>query len=354
VTTIAGVSARLLTVPLPRPWAADVRENHFIAVTVTDNDGARGHGFSWTPTIGAGAVLSLLTADIARFARGRETDPAPVWDALWRHLHEAGSGGLTTIAMAGLDLALWDLRAQRAHASVPQLIGRRHEAVPTYGSGINRHLELPELVAQARRWVDAGFGAVKIKVGGRPLRDDVARVAAVRDVLGPDRGLMIDANQLWTLEEARAAAAALEPFHLRWIEEPLRADDLPGYRALSAATAVPIAAGENIHTGYRFREFMDAGALSIIQPNVIRVGGITPFLAIAADADARGVPVFPHLLPELSAQVALCLPRPSMVEDVEDSSLTALGVLARPAPVRVTATEARSTDEPGLGLRIRP
>lgn len=356
---IVAIESRLLSVPLPRPWAEDVQQNHFVAVRVTDADGATGEGFSWTPTIGPGAVLALLREDIPRFALGRPADPAALWGPLWRYLHEAGSGGLTTIAMAGLDLALWDLAARREGTTVAARIGAPRTSLPSYGSGVNRHLPQEELVEQAERWVAAGHTAVKIKVGGRSLAEDLDRVAAVRETIGPDRDLMIDANQLWTLHEAVAAVAELSRFRLRWVEEPLLADDLPGYRALASTVEVPLAAGENLHTRWRFAEFFQARALAVAQPNVVRVGGITPFLDIAHDADAAGIEVHPHLLPELSGQLAASLPGTPMVEDVEDASLTALGVLAAAPPVRLEFGRAlvgepgRDTAGLGLGLALR-
>jgi L-alanine-DL-glutamate epimerase-like enolase superfamily enzyme len=116
---------------------------------------------------------------------------------------------------------------------------------------------------------------------------------------------------------------------------------------------IPIAAGENLHTRFRFREFLDAGVLAVVQPNVVRVGGITPFLRIAADAAACGVEVLPHLLPELSGQLAMCLPGEPLVEDVEDASFAALGALTEPAPIRIEGNRALLVDRLGLGLVLR-
>jgi L-alanine-DL-glutamate epimerase-like enolase superfamily enzyme len=191
---------------------------------------------------------------------------------------------------------------------------------------------------------------VKIKVGGPDLAVDRERVAAVREVLGPDRGLMVDANQRWDLDTATTAMAALEEYAPAWIEEPLRADDLAGHAELRRRIATPVAMGENLHTVYRFRDALDLGACDIIQPNVVRVGGITPFRTIAALADERGVALHPHLLPEISGQLALTLARPCLVEEVEDASLTALGLLADPPPVVVQDGELRASGTPGLGL----
>ena len=348
---IVRLDARLIRVPLTRPWAADVTSVGVIATTVTLSDGSEGHGFSWTPQIGAEAVLALLQHDIARWAVGREADADRLWLPLWQHLHEAGGGGLTTIAIAGLDLALWDARARAADASLADMLGRRRDSVAVYGSGVNLHYRLDELLAQVSRWIDAGFAAVKIKVGKPELAEDIDRVSAVRELLGPHRGLMVDANQRWDLERATASIDALSAFGLTWIEEPLRADDLAGHAELARRIAVPIAVGENLHTTYRFAEFLRAGAAQIVQPNVVRVGGITAFRRIADLATEHGAQLHPHLLPELSGQLALTLDRESMVEDVEDAGFGALGALRDPWPVAIA--HGRLTEAPHLGLGIR-
>ncbi|MET0860530.1 MAG: mandelate racemase/muconate lactonizing enzyme family protein [Microbacterium sp.] len=350
MSRITRLDVRRLSARMPRPWVPASPDLHLIIVTVQDDEGNIGTGFSWTPTIGASAVTALLSDDIARFAVGREADAATLWPALWTHLHEAGGGGVTTIAMAGLDLALWDLQTRRSGLGLATALGRRHDRLPVYGSGVNLHYPLDELVAQVQRWIERGIDAVKIKVGLSDLADDVARVAAVRAVLGPDRALMIDANQRWDVPTARTALERLSEFDLAWIEEPLRSDDTAGYRALAEATSVPIALGENLHTIHRFREVLDAGFAAVVQPNVVRVGGITPFLEICSLAADRGIDVAPHLLPDLSAQLAVSLEQLCWVEDVEDAGFESLGVLAAPSPVQIRGAEATVTEAPGLGL----
>ncbi|WP_052207348.1 mandelate racemase/muconate lactonizing enzyme family protein [Sinomonas humi] len=347
---LASVATRILAPRLPRPWGPDVPEVHFVVVDVEDADGARGAGFSWTPTIGAGAVESLLLHDIAPKALHGPAHPEAVWDGLWAHLHEAGGGGLTTIALAGLDLALWDLLGKRLGASVVDLLGRRRSVLPAYGSGVNLHYPLEELLDQVGRWIDAGYRGVKIKVGRPELEDDVERVAAVRELLGPRRRLMVDANQRWDLPTARRAAQALERFDLHWLEEPLRAEDLEGHVQLRRSTSVPIAVGENLHTLQRFREYLVAGGCDIIQPNIIRVGGITPFRRIAALARSSSVALAPHLLADLSAQLVATLPGEVEVEEVEDTAFETLGVLASPSPVRRKGAQVSLETAPGLGL----
>lgn len=351
--TIAALRAIPHAVDLVRPWGGDVTRVHVVEVRVTDSDGDVGIGFSWTPTIGARAVLALIEDDIRPFALGRPVSPQALWDPLWVRLHEAGSGGLTTIAMAGLDLALWDLEARAAGQSLVDRLGRRRDSAPVYGSGVNLHYTLEELLAQVQRWVDSGASAVKIKVGRPDLAEDVDRVAAVREILGPRRRLMVDANQRWDLPTARRAVAALAPHGLDWIEEPLRADDTWAYAQLRSAIEVPVALGENAHTVHRFRDLITAGACDIVQPNIVRVGGITPFLRIVELARAHSLTVAPHLLPELSGQLALTLAEECWVEDVEDASFERLGLLAHPTGVVVHDGRLTSSTAPGLGFAFR-
>jgi L-alanine-DL-glutamate epimerase-like enolase superfamily enzyme len=353
VPPIDAVRTRLLTRQLLRPWGADVPEMHLVVVEV-DAGGATGVGFSWTPTIGPYAVQALLDHDIAAFAVGRPAHPELLWDDAWLHLHEAGGGGLTTIALAGLDLALWDLRAGSTGTSVGALIGRRTDRLPAYGSGVNLHYSLDELVAQAERWVAAGYRGAKMKVGSPDLDRDVERVSAVREVLGPHRWLAVDANQRWDLPTAERAIRALSRFDLQWIEEPLRADDLLGYATLRQRIEVPLACGENLHTLYRFAEFVAADAVDILQPNIIRVGGITPFLRIAQLARSSNRVLAPHLLPDLSAQLAATLPGTVWVEEVEDAGLEALGFVTAPTPVRREGGDLVVDERPGLGFAFLP
>ena len=357
MTTITRFDTRLQRVALTRPWAADVTSVGIVATHVVRSDGAEGWGFSWTPQIGATAVHALLSDDIAHAAIGRSAEPGEAWQGLWEHLHEAGGGGITTIALAGLDLALWDAAARTREMPVSSLIGRRRDRVRAYGSGVNLHYTQDELLAQVQRWIDTGFTAVKIKVGKPDIAEDVDRVGAVRELLGPDRALMIDANQRWDLARATASVEALSPFDLAWIEEPLRADDLAGHTELARRIDVPIAVGENLHNAHRFDDFLRAGAAQIVQPNIVRVGGITPLLTIAALAAEHGAALHPHLLPELSGQLALTLPddvAEPWAEDVEDAAFGDLGALADPSPVTIADGYLAETPHVGLGIRFSP
>lgn len=346
---IAAITTRRLRIPLLRPWGADVTEISVIAVTVRAADGAIGEGFSWTPSIGARSVQAMIDDDLAPFLAGRPASPE-LWDQAWAHVHEAGGGGVTTIALAGVDLALWDMRARRDGLSLTDLLGRRHDRLPVYGSGVNLHYTLDDLVAQVRRWVQSGCRAVKIKVGKPDLAEDLDRVAAVRELLGAELELFVDANQRWDLDAASRAVPALAAHDIGWIEEPLRADDLAGHAELRRRIDVPVALGENLHTVHRFRDFLDAGAVDIVQPNIVRVGGVTPFVRIAELAREREVRLAPHLLPELSAQLAFALPETSWLEDVEQAGFAQLGALRTPTGLRIADGWATGGPAVGLGM----
>lgn len=347
---IQDIHTRTYRLPMPSPWSREVTTQYLAVTRLRTHDGAEGVGFTWTPQIGAASIQAMLDTDIRPFLRDRPAAPAAVWDPLWEHLREAGAGGVTTLSMAAVDIALWDLTAKSAGASLADVVGRRRSSVPVYASGVNRHLSIEELEDQIRRWLEAGHNRMKIKVGLPDLDQDVQRVAAVRKVIGPKRVLMLDANQLWDVPTARRAVAALRRFDPFWIEEPLPADDLSGYAWLRRTIDVPIATGESLYTETQFRDLLAAGGCDFVQPNICRVGGVTPFLRIARLARTFDVPTMPHLLPELSAQLAVCLPSPALVEDIDQASYAALGALAAPSGVRIAGDIATVETTLGHGL----
>ncbi|WP_047867445.1 mandelate racemase/muconate lactonizing enzyme family protein [Nocardiopsis sp. RV163] len=346
---VTEVGARAFRLPLHRSWDGGVGRNDVVVVRVASDSGLVGTGFAWTPLIGARAVAALVNDDLRPALVGAEAHPAR-WDELRWHLREAGTSGLTLMALAGVDIALWDLRARAAESSLVDLVGRRRESAPAYGSGVNLDYSLSDLLEQVRGWVEAGHVAAKIKVGSPDPARDAERVGAVRGVLGPDRLLMVDANQRWDVPGAVRALDALEEFGPHFVEEPLPAEDLEAHARLRERTRVPFAVGENLRTVAEFERAVELGVCDVAQPNVVRVGGITPFLRIAESMARRGVPVAPHLLPELSGQLALCLSRVAMVEDIDRASFAALGALARPSGVEFDRGRVRADTGRGHGL----
>jgi L-alanine-DL-glutamate epimerase-like enolase superfamily enzyme len=347
---VRRMTTRTYRLPMPQPWGHDVSCQYLLVTRLEADDGTVGHGFSWTPQIGAHAIQAMLDHDCAPYVEGRPVAPERGWDDLWWRLHEAGPGGITTLAAAAVDIGRWDLWARSLGRSLVDLLGRQRALVPVYASGVNRHLSLDELEDQVRRWVGAGHTRFKIKVGLPELDEDLERVAAIRRIIGANRMLMIDANQLWDLPAARRAVKMLSRFDIHWLEEPLPADDTQAYVQLRNSIDIPIAAGETHYTEHQFRDLLVAGAIDFAQPNVCRVGGITPFVRIARLARTFGVPVMPHLLPDISGQLAMCLPLPTMVEDIDEASFDALGALSEPSGVTVTGNTLQADTKEGHGL----
>ena len=178
------------------------------------------------------------------------------------------------------------------------------------------HLETDELVAQAKASQDRGLPGVKIKVGKPRVHEDAERLAAVRDAVGPSMDLMVDANQSLTLAQARRRAAAFEEIDVYWFEEPLPADDVSGHRQLAESTTVPIAVGESLYAPTQFKEYLQQGAASIVQVDVARIGGITPWLKVAHLAETFNVAVAPHFLMELHLPLLCAVPNALYLEHI--------------------------------------
>ena len=353
MSTVAGMSVRALRLRMPVPWGQERTHQNVVVAELTTTDGGAGTGFTWTVDAGAEAIMAMLEADCRDVVEGGPTTPGLMWDRLRWRLREVG-GGIAPLAMAAVDIALWDCAARRAGQDLAGLIGQRRGTVGVYASGVNRHLSLGELTEQVSRWVAAGHSRVKIKVGLPDLDQDLERMAAVRRVIGPKRLLMVDANQLWDLPAARRAARAMAGFDIFWLEEPLPAHDTRGYAQLRAGIDIPVAAGESLFTEAEFLDLLREGGCDIVQPNICRVGGITPFLRVADLARLFSVPVMPHLLPDISGQLALCLPLDGLVEDIDTGSFAALGAIEPPGPVLVDGDVLRCQPHVGHGLRFEP
>ena len=266
-------------------------------VIVTDADGATGMGYSYTIGTGGPSVMKLIEKTLAPALIGREAGEV---ERLWRDLmfltHATTVGAITALAQAAIDTALWDLRCRRAGLPLHVMAGGAQDSLPLYTTeGGWLHLEPAALVDDALRAKAEGFGGAKIKVGRPHVSEDVARLAAVREACGPAFEIMTDANQAFTVDEAIRRARHYEPLDIAWFEEPLPADDLGGHVRLARQTTVPVAVGESLYSPLHFREYLAAGACSIVQVDVARIGGITPWLKVAHLAETFNIPVCPAL-----------------------------------------------------------
>jgi len=226
-----------------------------------------------------------------------------------------GRSGLGTQAVAAFDIALWDLKARRAGLPLAKLLGAHRDSVRCYNtSGGFLHTPTDEVLANASRSLADGIGGIKIKVGNPERGADLRRVAAVREHLGADVPIMVDANQQWDRPTAQRMGRALEEFDLTWIEEPLDAYDTEGHAALAASLDTPIATGEMLASvAEHWNLIRDLGA-DIIQPDAPRIGGITQFLKLAALADHHHLQLAPHFAMEIHLHLAAAYPHEPWVE----------------------------------------
>ncbi len=321
----------------------------WIITTVRTDAGQVGTGWSYTLGIGGTAVRAIISDYLTPILlRSHAGAIEQIWERCWRELHANGSGGFTTLALAPIDIALWDIRAKAAGRPLFEIMGGARQRIPAYGSGINMHLEGEPLADQMRGFLEAGYRAVKMKVGRDDPAEDVERVAIVRKTIGPAVRLLLDANQKWAAGEAVRRMAMLECFDPYWIEEPVLADDIPGHTRVRAALKTPVALGETLFTRYQFADYIRADAVDIVQPDVPRVGGFTEWLKIAKLAEAHNLPVAPHFAVELSVHGLCAVPNGLILEDLQGGSLTDLGLLAE--PWRVVDGYGVPPKQPGHGF----
>lgn len=349
---VKDLEARLYRIPPPvRIQDSIQRVAHWewVVTTVTTDAGLTGTGFAYTGGLGGTAIRELADTYLAPLVRGQDPrDIERIWTRCWWELHSLGSGGLTRLALATVDVALWDILAQHAGVPLYRLLGGARDRIDAYGSGINMHLDGEPLLDQMRGFLDRGYRAVKMKVGRDDPEEDIERVGAVRKLVGSDVRLMLDANQKWSAGEAVRRARMLEPFAPFWLEEPVLADDRAAHCHVRQGTGIPLAAGETMYTRYEFADFFRSGALDVVQADVVRVGGFTEWLKIAKLAESFNLPVAPHFVLELSVHALCAVTNGLILEDLQGGSFTDLGLLAE--PIRVERGQLAPPARPGHGI----
>jgi L-alanine-DL-glutamate epimerase-like enolase superfamily enzyme len=313
-------------------------------------DGLVGRGYTYTIGHGGHGILAVIDHDLAPMLAGKDaTDVEGLWEAMWKGLLYVGRGGLAAFAVAGIDVALWDLRGVREERPLHQLLGAPARAIPAYGSGVDLPKPLDDLLAQTRGFLERGYPGVKVKLGRPDPAEDEARIAAVRELIGRDVDLMVDANMAWTVEEALERGRRLEAYDLYWYEEPTIPEDVAGHARLVRELDVPIAIGESLHSPHEFRRYVDAGAVEVLQIDPITNGGITASLRALAMADEAGLKTSSHYTDELSAHL-LCASRQPVYLEKHAFALDRY----LEEPQRVEDGHVRPTESPGTGIRFRP
>jgi L-alanine-DL-glutamate epimerase-like enolase superfamily enzyme len=311
-------------------------------------EGLTGHGYSYTIGRGGRAVKALVDHDLAPLLAGRDADDIRnLWDLMWQRLLYVGRGGLVSFAIAAVDIALWDLRGLREERPLYALLGAEAREIPAYGSGVDLPKPLDGLLRQTEGFLERGLPGVKVKIGRPEPGEDEERVGAVRKLVGDDVDLMVDANMVWSADEALERGKRLEEFGLYWYEEPTIPEDVAGHARLAREMQTPIAVGESLHSPHEFRRYVDEGAAAVLQIDPVTNGGITASLDALKMADAAGLKTSSHYTDELSAHLLSASREPIYLE----KHAFALDPYLQ-EPQRVTDGRVRPTETPGTGLRF--
>lgn len=287
----------------------------FLVTEISTEAGYEGIGFSYSKRAG-GPAQYAHAKEVAGNLIGEDPNDIPrLYDKLLWAGASVGRSGVATQALAAIDIALYDLKAKRAALPLAKLLGPYRDSVRTYNtSGGFLNATIEEVKDRATESIEQGIGGIKIKVGLPDNREDIRRVAAVREHIGDEVPLMVDANQQWDRATALRMGRALEEFSLTWIEEPLDAYDVIGHADLRAALDTPIATGEMLSSVRDHQDLIDNRSCDIIQPDCPRVGGITPFQKLLTRADAAGLDLAPHFAMEIHLHMAALYPREPWVE----------------------------------------
>jgi mandelate racemase len=346
--TIRGLRVRAVDVPLDpavRTAAGAVRSAPLVLMDLETEDGVTGRAYVFTYTPAALGPTAAMAANLAPLVAGQRLAPAALSRALAARFRLLGTEGLVGMAVALLDMAMWDAAARAAGLPLARLLGATgEERIPAYAS--LRGWDAAELAEEAGRAAAAGFHAVKLKFGHPTLDAEREVFSAVRQAVGDTVAILVDPNQAFTVPEAIRRARHYAEWGVAWLEEPVRAGDLAGHAAVARAVpALPIQRGENDWGPDGIAASLAAGASALLMPDAMKVGGVTGWMEAAALCKAAGMPVSSHLFIEASAHLLAATPGRHMIEWLD----LAQPILAAGCPALLDG-HAVPTGAPGLGL----
>jgi len=312
---IRGLTVRALRVPMAEPHrtaGGTVAESPLVLTDITTDDGTVGHSIVFTYTPAALTPTADLIRNLESLIAGEPLAPAELEQKLARRFRLLGTQGLVGIALAAIDMALWDALARRHGVSLVRLLGGAPRPVPAYGAvGFDGAAGSARV---AEDWARRGFTGVKAKIGYPTVAEDVATVRAMRDAVGPDVAIMVDYNQCLTPAEAVQRLRVLDGEGLTWVEEPTLAHDHAGHARIAREAATPIQCGENWWGTLDMQQAIAAGASDFMMPDVMKIGGVTGWMRAAALGHAHGIRLSSHLWPEISAQLLCVTPTAHWLE----------------------------------------
>ncbi|MGH2450880.1 MAG: mandelate racemase/muconate lactonizing enzyme family protein [Candidatus Limnocylindria bacterium] len=322
-------------------------EMELVGATVQTESGATGMGYTWTVNYGgAESIKALVDHVLAPRVIGREATEHPaIWQDLWWVTHRLGRG-ISMMALAAIDIALWDVVAKDQGVPLSKALGQAKEKVPTYSSGrASPILTKDELVEMSVDAVGRGFRAVKLRVGLDPA-SDLERIAAVREAVGPEVRIMCDANERLDLATAQWLGRRMIEHDVFWFEEPIPNEFVDGHRRLAEMLPMAIAVGEHLFSLWDFERYVDARAATVLEPDVCMLGGVTEWMRVADLALAHGLPVSPHFVPELHIHLAAAIQNSIYVESfpMMDDLLV--------HPLEVEDGQMLVPDRPGHGVEL--
>ncbi|HEU0258923.1 MAG TPA: mandelate racemase/muconate lactonizing enzyme family protein [Burkholderiales bacterium] len=329
-----------------------------VVVKVTTDEGIIGwgeahHGRAHT------AVAKLIETTLRQLIVGMDAlSTTEVWEKLYRaQLASHGMGAGACLAISGIDMALWDIKGKALKQPLFRLLGGAMKAIPAYAGGVSLGYQPEaELVTEARKSLEQGYKAIKLRVGDAPSRD-IARMRAVRKAFGDDLVILTDANIGYQLEDVRRVMPVLDEIRAGWLEEPFPAHDYRTYREAKLLGRTPLAAGENHYTRFEFNRVIEDGAITILQPDLSKCGGITEALRIAALASSWKLPIHPHssmtgLNHAATIHFLAAIGNGGYFEgDVSKSNLFRDELVENPGVVDRDGN-VRPLDKPGLGLEV--
>lgn len=321
-------------------------------INVQTDEGINGIGLT-TGVIGAEEIGTAILKYLAQYAIGQDPfDGERIWDEMWQP-KLVGRRGITTRIIGGIDIAIWDIKGKATGLPLYKLLGGFTNKIPAYIAGgyYEDDKGLAELALEMEENVSIGATAIKMKIGGVSINEDVERIRVVRETIGPNIKLMVDANCAYRYYEAIEIAKKMEKYDVFWFEEPVNPDDYEGQRLISQATTIPIASGENEYTRYGFRDLIERRSVAILQPDALVMGGITEFMKVVALAQAHDLPIAPHGNQDIHTHLVAAIANGLIVEYYR-SSTDPMGGKAFKHTLELQSGHVSPPNRPGIGIEL--